>query len=138
MPEADAGRTITVLCIDDDAALGVLLRRNLGRLGLTVVSVSDGRAALARLGGGDIDAIALDHFLTGEIGLDILPDILALADHPPVVYVTGVGETSVVAEALRRGAVNWVTKTISSDFFVRLAEALTEAARRHPRTTEGR
>ena len=132
---ADAGRAITVLYIDDDEALGVLLRKNLGRLGLTVVSVADGRSALARLEDGDIDAVALDHFLTGEIGLDILPEILARPDHPPVVYVTGLGETAVVAEALRRGAVNWVTKNISSDFFVRLAEALTEAARRHPRET---
>ncbi|WP_075293252.1 response regulator [Pararhizobium arenae] len=125
-------RPITILYIDDDEALGVLLRKNLGRLGLTVINATDGRSGLARLDQGGIDAVALDHFLVTETGLDILPEIVMRPNHPPVVYVTGVGETAVVAEALRRGAVNWVTKNISSDFFAQLAETLLEAAQRHP------
>ncbi len=123
---------VTVLYIDDDEALGVLIRRNLGRLGLTVINARDGESGLALLDEGGIDAVALDHFLTTETGLDILPRIVERPHHPPVVYVTGVGETAVVAEALRRGAVNWITKDISSEFFSLLADALREAARRHP------
>lgn len=131
MGNAGADSAITVLYIDDDEALSVLLRKNLGRQGLKVVNASDGKSGLERLDEGGIDAVALDHFLMAETGLDILPQITSRPNHPPVVYVTGVGETGVVAEALRRGAVNWVTKNISSEFFVQLAEALTEAVKRH-------
>ncbi|MDQ0319239.1 DNA-binding NtrC family response regulator [Pararhizobium capsulatum DSM 1112] len=131
MSETETVAAMTVLYIDDDEALGVLVRRNLGRLGLTVVNATDGASGLARLDEGGIDAVALDHFLTTETGLDVLHQMTTRPDHPPVVYVTGVGETAVVAEALRRGAVNWITKDISSEFFGRLAEALRDAFRRH-------
>ena len=124
-----AGET-TVLYIDDDEALGVLLRKNLGRQGFKVLNALDRQAGLDLLAAGGVDAIALDHYLLGETGLDILPAIVAIPDHPPVVYVTGAGEASIAVEALKRGAEDYVTKTISSDFFDLLAAALRQSLER--------
>jgi len=120
----------TVLYIDDDETLGVLLRKSLERQGFTVVSALDGHSGLALLAAGGIDAVALDHYLLGETGLDILPQIVREADHPPVVYVTGSGETSIAVEALKRGADEYVTKNVSSDFFELLGVALKQAVER--------
>lgn len=72
-----AGRT-TVLYIDDDETLGVLLRKNLERQGFIVVSALDGQSGLALLAAGGIDAVALDHYLLGETGLDVLPALVPL------------------------------------------------------------
>ncbi len=119
-----------ILYIDDDETLGILLKKNLGRLGFEVVTVLDGMTGLALLAGGEIDAIALDHYLLGETGLDILPEILKRPDHPPVVYVTGAGDMSIAVQALKCGADDYVTKNVSTDFFELLAAALNQALER--------
>ena len=141
MPEqaSDTAGGTTVLYIDDDEALGVLLRRNLGRRGFTVLSAFDGPSGLALLASGRIDVVILDHYLLGETGLDILPQIVQQANHPPVVYVTGSGEKSIAVEALKRGADDCVTKNVSSDFFDQLSVALDRAvqAARHRREAAG-
>ncbi len=116
-----------ILYIDDDETLGVLLKKNLGRLGFDVVTVPDGMTGLALLAGGDIDVIALDHYLLGETGLDILPEILKRPDHPPVVYVTGAGDARIAVQALKAGADDYVAKNVSTDFFELLATALNQA-----------
>lgn len=119
-----------VLYIDDDEALGVLLRKNLTRQGFQVITALDRQSGMDILANGGVDAIALDHYLLGETGLDILPAIIAMPDHPPVVYVTGAGEASIAVEALKRGAEDYVTKSVSAEFFDVLGTALRQALER--------
>lgn len=119
-----------ILYIDDDEALGVLLRKNLTRQGFQVITALDRQAGMAVLEDGGVDAVALDHYLLGETGLDILPAIVAMPDHPPVVYVTGAGEASIAVEALKRGAEDYVTKSVSAEFFDVLGTALRQALER--------
>lgn len=120
----------TILYIDDDEALGALLRKNLARRGFRVINAIDRASGFAKLAAGGIDVIALDHFLLGETGLDILPAIEDIADHPPVIYVSGSGDASIAAEALKRGADDYVTKSISTDFIDLLVAALKQALER--------
>lgn len=128
MPGDD--REATILYIDDDEALGVLLRKNLSRQGFTVINALDRQSGLSRLAMGGIDVIVLDHYLLGETGLDILPAIISRPDHPPVVYVTGAGDASIAVEALKRGADDYVAKSVSSDFFDLVAAAVRQAMER--------
>jgi two-component sensor histidine kinase len=123
-------RETTILYIDDDEALGVLLRKNLARQGFRVVNAIDRKSGLAQLAAGGIDVIALDHYLLGETGLDILPVIAEMPDHPPIVYVTGSGDASIAVEALKRGADDYVTKSVSTDFVDLLIAALKQALER--------
>jgi two-component sensor histidine kinase len=129
-PDADANVPIQILYIDDDEALGQLMRRNLERRGYQVHLALDSRAGLARLAEGGIDAIVLDHFLKGETGLDILPQIVAIPDHPPVIYATGSVDTSVAVAALKAGADDYVLKGVSPDYFDLLAAALGQGLER--------
>ncbi|WP_455272643.1 sensor histidine kinase [Rhizobium herbae] len=123
-------RETTILYIDDDEALGILLRKNLARQGFKVINAIDGKSGLSQLASGGIDVIALDHYLLGETGLDILPVIAEMPDHPPVVYVTGSGDASIAVEALKRGADDYVTKSISTDFVDLLIAALKQSLER--------
>jgi two-component sensor histidine kinase len=127
---ADGDAAIHILYIDDDDALGMLMRRNLGRRGFQVHLALDGKAGLERLAEGGIDAIVLDHFLKGETGLDILPSIVAIPDHPPVIYATGSVDTSVAVAALKAGADDYVLKSASPDYFDLLAAALDQGLER--------
>ncbi|MGR9171786.1 histidine kinase dimerization/phosphoacceptor domain -containing protein [Rhizobium sp. KDH_Rht_773_N] len=126
----DTGEPIRILYIDDDEALALLMQKNLGRRGFALEWASDGESGLARLAEGGIEAIVLDHFLKAETGLDILPRITAMADHPPVIYATGSGDTSIAVAALKAGADDYVLKGISPDYFDLLAAALEQGLER--------
>ena len=47
----------------------------------------------------------------------MLTEIVAMPDHPPVVFVTGTDDTSVAVKALRAGALDFVVKTVGDGFF---------------------
>ena len=120
---------IRLLYIDDDRGLSRLVQKELERHGYAVTCVPDGDAGLEALAADDYDVCALDHYMPGRDGLDVLPDILALPSPPPVVYVTGAQEGRIAVAALRAGAADYVIKDISEDFTSLLRSALDDALR---------
>jgi two-component sensor histidine kinase/CheY-like chemotaxis protein len=120
-------RPIRLLYIDDDPGLSRLVQKELGRHGYEVTCVSDGDAGLEKLEQGDFDICALDHYMPGRDGLDVLPEILAMPSPPPVVYVTGAQEGRIAVAALRAGAADYVIKDVSEDFTALLRSALEDA-----------
>ena len=118
-----------ILYIDDDPGLGRLVQRSLAARGHVVELASDGAAGLARLADGGIDVVALDHHMPGRTGLDLLPEIRALPDAPPVVYVTGSEDSRVAVAALKAGAVDYVWKDVQGQFRELLGEAVDTALR---------
>ncbi|MDP3803062.1 sensor histidine kinase [Brevundimonas sp.] len=126
------GEVIRLLYIDDDRGLSRLVEKELGRHGYAVTCAPDGDAGLQILVDrpGDFDAVALDHYMPGREGLDVLPDIIALENPPPVVYVTGAQEGRIAVAALRAGAADYVIKDVSEDFTALLRNALEDALHR--------
>ena len=118
---------IRLLYIDDDRALSRLVQKELGRHGYVVTCAPDGDAGLQALVENDYDVCALDHYMPGRDGLDVLPDILSLPSPPPVVYVTGTQDGRVAVSALRAGAADYVIKDVSEDFTALLRSALEDA-----------
>ncbi len=128
----NAGQVIRLLYIDDDGGLSRLVEKELGRHGYAVTCASDGDAGLEilRARAGDFDVVALDHYMPGREGLEVLPEIIALESPPPVVYVTGAQEGRIAVAALRAGAADYVIKDVSADFTALLHNALEEAVSR--------
>lgn len=120
-----------LLYIDDDPGLSRLVQKDLGRHGIEVVHALDGEKGLEALRLERFDICALDHYMPGRDGLEILPDILALPDAPPVIYVTGTQEGRVAVSALRAGAADYVIKEVSADFTALLRAAVNDALLRH-------
>ncbi len=83
---------IRLLYIDDDHGLGRLVERTLSRHGFHVRHALSGDEGLSQLTAERFDVIALDHFMPGKEGLEVLTEIHKLSDPPPVVYVTGADE----------------------------------------------
>ena len=122
---------IRLLYIDDDRGLSRLVEKELGRHGYVVTCAPDGDAGLELLRSEQaFDVCALDHYMPGREGLDVLPDILALTNPPPVVYVTGAQEGRIAVAALRAGAADYVIKDVSEDFTTLLRNALEDAIAR--------
>jgi len=118
---------VRILYIDDDAALARLVQRKLERRGYAVECAANGQDGLARLERGGIAVVGLDHEMPGATGLDVLPALLARADAPPVIYVTGAGDTRVAVAALKAGAADYVPKETGDGFFDLLAAAIEQA-----------
>ena len=119
--------TIRLLYIDDDRGLSRLVQKELGRHGYEVTCAPDADAGYAALQAGDFDVCALDHYMPGREGLDVLPDILNLPSPPPVVYVTGAQDGRIAVAALRAGAADYVIKDVSEDFTALLRSAIEDA-----------
>src|ERR1700751_1978623 len=121
--------TPTVLYIDDDEALARLVERGLTRRGFKVVRAASGTDGLDRLRTGGIDVVALDQYMPGLDGLETLEQIRALADAPPVVFVTASQDSSIAVTALKAGAADYLVKDARGDFIPLLQVAADAALR---------
>jgi two-component sensor histidine kinase len=123
----DNGRPISVLYIDDDAGIARLVEKYLGRHGYLVATAPDGASGLAKLSSGDFDVVALDHFMPGEDGLELLKRLNALPDPPPAIYVTASDEGRIAVAALKQGAIDYVIKDVQGAFLDLLDRAIRQA-----------
>lgn len=69
------------------------------------------------LAAGQYDLVAIDNHMPGKSGRQMLDEIVALPDHPPVVFVTGNDDTAIAVEAIHAGALDFVVKTVGDSFF---------------------
>jgi two-component sensor histidine kinase len=117
--------TTRLLYIDDDAGLRRLVQRQLSRHGYEVVLAGGGAEGLEILRRGEpFDAVALDHFMPGKEGLEVLAEIQPLPDCPPVVYVSGSDEGRIAIAALKAGAADYVIKDVGGVFIELLQNAI--------------
>lgn len=125
-----ASRPTRVLYIDDDPGLARLIQKNLERRGYVVERADKASSGLERIRAGGIDVVGLDHYLDTGTGLDVLAELAKIEHAPPVVYVTGSAETAIAVAALKAGAFDYVTKSVSEDFPELLASAIDQAVER--------
>jgi FixJ family two-component response regulator len=108
MPEANS----TVLVIDDDVEFRNSLGRLLRSVGLDArlfASVSD----FLRSDAPDCPAcLVLDVRLPGPSGLDFQRDLVAANRELPIIFITGHGDIAMSVQAMKRGAIEFLTKPI--------------------------
>lgn len=121
---------IRILYIDDDPALGALVKRSLRRRGHEVTYVTNSADGFACLAKGGIDLIALDHTMPGESGMEVLGRLGPRSERPPVVYVTASADVRVAVEAIKAGADDYIVKDVSDDFFELLTAGIEQVFER--------
>ncbi|MFS2164552.1 response regulator [Variovorax sp. Varisp62] len=112
-PESSSERPVVLVVDDAPSSLGMLCD-TLEASGYTVLVAVDGEAALQRLELVVPDAILLDGLMPGLSGFETCRRIKsnpALA-HIPVLFMTGLSETSHVVEGFECGGVDYVVKPI--------------------------
>ena len=116
-----------VLYIDDDPGIGRLVQRRLERAGFVVSLAAGSTQGLDLARSGTFDAIALDHYMPGRDGLEILADLHALPAAPPVIFVTGAEEPRIAVAALKAGAADYVVKDAQGAFIDMMGAAIRHA-----------
>jgi DNA-binding response OmpR family regulator len=118
---------LRVLVVDDDAAMVALFRKLLQTGGYqritTTASVTQALALADQ-----VDLILLDHQLPDGTGIDLLPKLIARAAPPSVIMVTGAGNETLAAAALRAGADDYLVKDAH---LYELLPQIIERVRRH-------
>jgi two-component sensor histidine kinase len=119
--------TVNILYIDDDPGLGRLMQKTLAREGVTVTHVTTSAEGLTLLAEGRFELIALDHNLGHETGLDVIPQIRAVDQAPPIIYVTGSEDARIAVAAMKAGAVDYVWKDVAGHYRDLLGQAIGSA-----------
>jgi DNA-binding NarL/FixJ family response regulator len=117
MLEAAAIRRDTVLVVDDTPETLSLLTDTLDQAGFTVLIATDGESALELIDQITPDLVLMDAIMPGISGFETCKRLKRdklLADLP-VIFMTGLSETSYVVEGLGCGGVDYVTKPIVLD-----------------------
>ena len=108
---AKKSATMNVLVVDDESLIRWSLGEVLAEDGHAVAEASSGRSALEQLARGvAFDVIVLDYRLPDSNDLQLLQSIRTLAPATAVIMMTAFGTPEMVAGALKRGAIQVVSK----------------------------
>ena len=100
----------TVLVIDDDRDLRGSLGRLLRSVGLAAHLYSSVREFLDVGRPNGPACLVLDVRLPGQGGLDFQREMLAARIHLPIIFITGHGDIPMSVEAMKGGAIDFLTK----------------------------
>ncbi|HTS03818.1 MAG TPA: response regulator [Thermoanaerobaculia bacterium] len=105
----------TILLVDDDESFRARLACAFRERGFEVSEAADGRGArdLARAEAPELAVVDLR--MPGESGLEILKALLAIEPAMRIVVLTGYGSIATALEAVRMGAVHYLTKPAYPD-----------------------
>lgn len=100
----------SVLVVDDDPMIRGHLARLLGRAGFVALTAADGVEALAIAQEKNPDLIVLDVLMPRADGREVLARLRRRGDWTPVILLTGVGQSGTRADALEKGADDYLNK----------------------------
>jgi signal transduction histidine kinase len=109
------GRTANILVIDDEIGMREGCRRALTPHGFQVTTAEHGAEGLRKLGEQRFDLILLDAMMPGMSGLELLERIQDLDPDTVCVMITGYATVDLAAQAMKKGAQDFLPKPFTSD-----------------------
>jgi FixJ family two-component response regulator len=127
-----ASATGPLVCIvDDDATVRESLSRLCAAQGWSVAAYASGEEFLARQPLGEVGCILLDYQMPGMSGLQLQRALAERGAAPPVVFLTGHGELASGVQAMKLGALDFLTKPADAGVLVQVVrKALARAGER--------
>ena len=104
----------TVFLVDDDAAVLRSLERLLRAAGFAVRAFASPEAFLGQHDPAAAGCAVLDLAMTGLSGLDLQRALAARGGDLPVVFLTGRGDIPASVQAMKAGAVDFLTKPVDA------------------------
>jgi two-component system response regulator AtoC len=106
---------IKILLADDDPVLRRLLPSQITADDLEFSTTDSAKSVLGKLKDEDFDVVLLDVNLPDISGIEILPAIRQTENPPEVIMLTADKSLQTGIEAMRRGAIDYITKPANAD-----------------------
>jgi DNA-binding NtrC family response regulator len=105
----------SILCVDNEPAVAVVLERSLQQLGHDPVIAASVREALDAAERRHFDLIISDYRMPDASGLELIESLRSLSVDTPVIIMTGYGSIEDAVLSMRRGAVDYLTKPLRQE-----------------------
>jgi len=122
-----------IAIVDDDASVREGLHSLIRSAGWRVETFASAQEFLSRLGAEAPSCLILDLQLPGLNGLDLQRRMAEVGLEIPIVFLTGHGNIPASVQAMKAGAVEFLTKPLDEQ---KLVEAIQEAIERDRRTRQ--
>jgi two-component system, NtrC family, response regulator HydG len=120
----------TILIIDDDRDMCLLLKRFLTRHGYEVLEAYNGKKSLELLESTEPSLVMCDFRLEDMEGNILLGKIKEIYPHLPVIIITGYSDIKIAVEVMKMGAYDYITKPLFPDeILVTIKKALETAGK---------
>ena len=124
----EASEDARILVVDDDPQMLKHIRDTLSEAGFTPIGTADPKDALLLMEEQTPHLVLLDLVLPDADGIDLMEDILRMAD-VPVLFVSGYSRDQVIARAFESGATDYIVKPFSAtELVARVRAALRRQA----------
>ncbi len=104
-----------VLIVDDELNMRLVLAAMLKKEGYSITSAADGREALQILQSTKMDVVVTDLKMPNLDGMGLLHCITEQYPEVPVIMITAHGTVATAVEALKKGALDYITKPFELD-----------------------
>lgn len=99
-----------VFVVDDDAAVRAAIKDLLDSVGIHVQTFASGTEFMARTAAEAPSCLILDVRLPGMSGLEFQRELAAAGVEIPIIFITGHGDIPITVQAMKAGAVDFLTK----------------------------
>lgn len=108
-------RKLQILIVEDGQSQREMLRDFLAREGHTVLTAEDGNQAIQSVQDGHFDLLLCDFKMPGKTGLEVLKEVKQINPEIDVIMMTAYGTIETAVDAMKSGAVDYITKPIELD-----------------------
>jgi DNA-binding NtrC family response regulator len=105
----------TILCIDDEPSVGVVMEHHLTQLGHQSVVVTSVDEGVRALNAQPIDLVICDYRMPEATGLDLLEAVREQGLDVPVIIMTGFSSIEHAVLSMRHGAVDYLSKPLRAE-----------------------
>jgi len=117
---------LNILVVEDGQSQREMLKDFLAGEGHRVAGAEDGNAAIQQVQGGHFDLLLLDFKMPGMNGIEVLKKIKGINPQISVVMMTAYGTIETAVDAMKLGAVDYITKPIDLDELIILVGRIAE------------
>jgi len=122
-PTPHPPRPPSILVVDDDSAVRLVLTKLLRQVGYDARSVASGPEALRAIDARAIDLVVTDLAMPTMSGIQLAAELVERCPGLPVIVLTAHGNVPTAVEAMRAGARDFLMKPFDRDQVCRVVEA---------------